>query len=302
MVDVQTVLCPVDFSDATERQILFAVDICRHFGARLVVHHNLGGVGPGAAVGWMWADTHPGQSSEKTAEERLRRVLAEIPPDVASEARITHGPPTSSVLNVARHVKADLLVLTTHGESHDDHMSVTEQLLESSDCAVLALHEAGVDRATPRFSSPGPTPQSIVVPTSFSTTSAAAVDFSFELARRLSLTLHLLHIEPAKTTIEEPASALADEDRRRLLGLVPPELKERAQIHVATGDPAQQIAASAEQLGASLIVMGEHARTTLRRWFTRDTGRFVLHHAHCPVWYVPSGTTVRSSRAEARPG
>jgi len=27
--------------------------------------------------------------------------------------------------------------------------------------------------------------------------------------------------------------------------------------------------------------------TPLRRWFSRDTARAILHQARCPVWYVP---------------
>lgn len=288
MVDVKTVLCPVDFSAATERQFRHAVDLCRVFGARLVLHHHLGDVGPGAAVGWMWAEAHHGPPSKENAEAALKRLLAEVPSGIASEARLTQGPPTSSaVLNVAEHVKADLVILTTHAGSHDDHMSASEQVLERSRCAVLALHENGTDPSAPRFAAEGGPKQTVLVPTSFSSTSKDAVDFSFDLARKLDFDLHLLHVEPSKTTSEEPATTLADEDRRRMLGMLPPDLEGRAQVHVVAGDPAQGIPAMAEKLGASLIVMGEHTRAPLKRWFSRDTGRFVLHHAHCPVWYVP---------------
>jgi nucleotide-binding universal stress UspA family protein len=33
--------------------------------------------------------------------------------------------------------------------------------------------------------------------------------------------------------------------------------------------------------------MGAHARGLLRRIFTRDTSRELLHKAPCPVWFVP---------------
>lgn len=287
MSDIRTVLCPVDFSNATKRQVDFTVELCALFGARLVLHHNLPNVGTGAAVGWMWAEGHPGALSKSDAEEQLQRTLAGIPKSVPSEARLTHAPPTASVLTVAQIVQADLLVLTAHGGSHDDHMSMSEQILESSSCGVLALHDASIDHAAPRFSLAGIAPQRVLVPTSFSETSDDAVSFAFDLARQLPLEVHLLHIEPSRTSSEEPASTQADEDRRRLRALVPSDLEDRTQIHVATGDPAEEIPAIAERLGASLIVMGEHRRTSLKRWFTRDTGRFLLHHAHCPVWYVP---------------
>jgi nucleotide-binding universal stress UspA family protein len=163
-------------------------------------------------------------------------------------------------------------------------------VLERSTTGVLALHEAGVDHSAPRFaarSEQGGRRQSVLVPVSFSSTSTGAIDLAFALARRLDLDLHLLHVEPSRVSADEPGTALAVEERRRLHELVPADLRARAQVHVATGDPAREIAAVAERLDASLIVMGEHARVSLRRWFTRDTGRAVLHRAHCPVWYVP---------------
>jgi nucleotide-binding universal stress UspA family protein len=287
MVEIRTILCPVDFSKATGRQVLFATDLCRVFGAKLVLHHNLRTVGVGAAVGWMWSEAHQGPLSEEIAGQWLRRLMAEHASGVASDARLTHGPPTSTVLRVADFVHADVLVLTAHSGSHDDHMSMSEQILEQSKCAVLALHEPEVDHALPRFSESGESPVRVLVPTSFSETSAAAVGFAIDLARRLPLELHLLHIEEARRNHHEPDPVRAVDEKHRLLGMLPTDLGDRAHAHVATGDPASEIPAIAERLGAHLIVMGEHSRTSLLRWFKRDTGRSILHQAHCPVWYVP---------------
>jgi nucleotide-binding universal stress UspA family protein len=285
---IGTILCPVDFSDATERQVSFAVDLCRLLGARLVLEHNLGEVGPGAAVGWMWAASHKCPRPDAIATERLQRLMTGTAAGVRVEAKLTHGVPTSSVLRVAEFVKADLIILTAHGGSHDDHMSMSEQILERSPCSVLALHDSGVDHAVPRFTSSDREMQSVLVPASFSAGSDAAVEFAIELARRLPFELHLLHIEPSRVHVEEPDSREAEIERSRLRRMLPADLDERARIHVATGDPAREIALAAERIGAALIVMGEHTRAPIRRWLRRDISRAVLHHAPCPVWYVPS--------------
>lgn len=302
MVEIRTILCPVDFSDATERQVRFAVDLCRVFGARLVLQHNLGEVGPGAAVGWMWAATHHGPRPEAAATERLRLLLETTAAGIPSEARLTHGSPTSSVIRTAEYVKPDLLILTAHGGSHDDHMSMSEQILERSSCAVLALHDAGVDHNAPRFTSPDREAQRVLVPSSFSAGSDAAVRFAVELARQLPFELHLLHIEPATVRIVDPRSQYLQADRRKLHDLLPADLEARAHFHVAVGNPADEIASVAEQIGAALIIMGEHTRSPIRRWFRRDTGRVVLHHAHCPVWYVPAHSMSRSAVSKERSG
>jgi nucleotide-binding universal stress UspA family protein len=280
---IQTVLCPVDFSAATGRQLAVAADLCRLFGARLVVHHNLEEMPPGAAVGWMYAAEHRGVPSESDDEERMRKLLDEVPVGIDKEARITHGLPASAVLEVGARVGADLLVLVTHNDGPEAHTSVTEEVIERADCVVLALHEPSLDVESSALAGLGGGPHAVLVPTDFSPESTPAVRFAFELARRLSLELHLLHVVEGHARAESEAEA-----RRRLAALVPEELAGRVRVEVAAGDPAREIAAAAERLDAASIVMGEHTRAPFRRWMTRDTSRALLHRALCPVWYVPA--------------
>jgi nucleotide-binding universal stress UspA family protein len=283
MAAIRTVLCPVDFSTATPHQLALATDVCRAFGARLVLHHNVESVPTGVGVGWMWKGEHQGPPSEADCEEALRRLLAELPEGVVAEARITRGLASPSVCVVGELVEADLVVVATHGELPEQHTSVTEQVLEHSRCSVLALHDAGVDRGVPRFGPAGDAPQVVLAPTDFSGESAKAVGFALELARRLPIELHLLHVTPPGEVAREPV----EEVERRLRTLVPAELEARVRLDAVVGEPSAEIAKAAERLGASCIVMGEHTRAPLKRWFTRDTSREVLRQAHCPVWFVP---------------
>ena len=276
MADLRTILCPVDFSTATERQVGVAAELCRRFGAKLVVQHNLDTPAPGAAVGWMWSEGHHSVPSESADEQRLRALLATLPEGVMAEARITHGPPSTAVLIVAEMIEADLVVLSTHGREPEEHTSVTERVLERSRCGVLALHESTIEGAAPHFASRDDRPWNVLVPVSFSGGSRPAVEFAFDLARKLPIELHLLHIGGPDA-----------ESSRQLAAIVPEDLAPRVHLHVDHGDPPAAIAAAAARVEAAWIVMGEHRRTTLRRWFTRDTGVGVLHYAHCPVWYVP---------------
>jgi nucleotide-binding universal stress UspA family protein len=285
MIAMRTVLCPVDFSAATERQVDLARDLCRVFGARLVLHHNVSALAPGAGVGWMWATDHQAPP-EATVESKLGALLERAARDVPTEARITHGPSSESVIALADSVGADLVLLSTHGASSDDHTSITELVLERARRAVLALHDADADARLPHFTTTGP-PQRAVVPTDFADESRAALDLAFQLSRQLPLELHLLHVLPHASRPSSSGAAAADDAMRRLGALVPPDLATSAVSHVATGDPARTIVGTAEGLSASWIVMGEHTRRAPGRWLSRDTSRGVLHRAPCPVWYVP---------------
>ncbi len=284
MVSIRTVLCPVDFSAATPRQLDFAAELCAAFGARLVLHHNLAGVPAGAGVGWMWEGEHPGRLTETQVEERLQRLLGELPDGLEREARVTRGPGAQSVLAVGEAVEADLVLLTTHGPTSEEHTSIADLLLEHSNRSLLVLHDPELDREVPHFANADRAPQRVLVPTSLSPESMAAVEFALELTRKLPIELHLLHLAPG----HPDESAMADSGAR-LSALVPPELVPRVRLHVEKGDPGAGIANAAERLKAACIVMGEHSHSLFRGWFRRDHTRDVLRRAHCPVWYVPGG-------------
>jgi len=284
MSAIRTVLCSVDFSPATPRQVDVAADLCRAFGARLVLHHNVPGAGVGAAVGWMWTASHPPPETPQAVDDHLRLELARAAQGVTTEARVTEGPIARAVLLVGEAVGADVVVLSTHGTTTDDHTSITEEVLHAGQRAVLALHDEDDSRA-PRFAATTGDRQIVLVPTDLTPDSRGAIDVGVELARRLPIDLHLLHLRhggPAST------STKSDDDlRRQMIALVPADLESRVRLHLEDGNAARGIVEAATDLSASCIIMGEHTRAPLRRWFTRDTSHAVLHRAPCPVWYVP---------------
>ena len=286
MITLETVLCPVDFSPVTPRQVDLAVDLCRAFGARLVLHHNRHSLG-GAGVGWMWNADHQ-SDCQTVVEAKLRDCLSRVPDDVRAEPLLTEGPLSRAVLAAGEHVNANLIVLTAHGTLADDHASVTERVLEDGGRAVLVLHEPEVEPRTPRFASKSADPQIVVAPTDLEPTSRAALELGFDLARQLSIELHLLHVLTGARVSRGHRVRSDEAALDELRALVPDELAGRVKLQVEHGDVGHCIAAAAERLSAVCIVMGEHTRTAFRWWFSRDTPRVVLHKSHCPVWYVPS--------------
>ena len=284
MIAIRTVVCPVDFSAATARQLEQAGDICHAFGARLVLHHNVTDVAIGAGVGWMWHADHV-PPAPAAPDHELRALLTRLPPGIRTDACVTRGAITEAVLSVAEGAEADLVVLSAHAGKTDDHASVIEFLLENSTRAVLALHDPGEDERAPMFSA-GQTPvdQAMLVPVNIAHAHHEQVDVAFELARKTGMLLHLLHVDDRESTVRPIESEGLNE---RLRELVPKDLLSRTWTHVERGDPAVIIVELARALSACLIVMGEHTRIPVKRWLHRDNTRRVLHDAHCPVWYVP---------------
>jgi hypothetical protein len=97
MLAIRTVLCPIDLSPATSPQLDLAVDLCRAFGASLVLHHNITDVSIGAGVGWMWHADHPVAVSP-SADQAMRELVARLPPDLDKAVCMTRGASAEGVL------------------------------------------------------------------------------------------------------------------------------------------------------------------------------------------------------------
>jgi len=285
MIPIRTVLCPVDFSPATDRQVDVAADLSRAFGARLVLHHNRNSMGTVASVGWMWNADHRPPSPEQVAG-RLQACLARVSNGLDTEARITQGPSSQTVLAAIETVGADLVVLSTHGAPDDDHASITEEVLKRSGRSVLVLHDAGIEQHTPHFASRSDEHQVVLVPTDLTPESRAAIAVGCDLTRRLRITLHLLHLLPYGSHKRSDYEGLVSQARAEMRALVPEDVV-RVQLRVEDGDPAAGIIHVAGEISADCIVMGEHTRAPIRRWLSKDTSHAVLREAPCPVWYVP---------------
>ena len=98
MLAIRTVLCPVDFSPLGEREIELATAVCRRFGARLVLHHNLEAVSIGLSMGWMWNQVHAGEKpTAAMVEARLQELMAGLPEGIdgggAAQRRPGSGEP-----------------------------------------------------------------------------------------------------------------------------------------------------------------------------------------------------------------
>jgi len=280
-MEIRTVLCPIDFTPLSERAVDLSVALCRRFGARLVLEHNLDPRPPAfLSVTWMWTEGHggPDETKAREAERQLRQLLARLPADLPREAKLTRGPVDMGLLEVANLLPADLIVMGSHGWSNPEHHSLTEQILDGAPCPVLTLTEGCKAEF---LDATGAIPA--LVPVDLSAHSRTTVQQALRLLDQLPLTLHVVHVERPPL---QPGDL--ESDRRRLEALVPESLRPRVWFHVREGEPTEQILKAAGELGAKLILMGCHPKGALERFFTGATARDMLHKAACPVWFEPA--------------
>ena len=302
-MEIKTVLCPTDFSALAERELQLAVGICQRFGAKLVLQHVLHSCVPyWSANSWARLETQSPfeKDEEHQAELRLEQLLAKIPASVWSEATVTHGLTEIAIASLARDLSADLIVMGTHGPGSAAHISITEQVVIHSPCAVVTTRDDSPGSAPPTLWSDGPgSALQALVPLDFTLDSVHTLEYAFGLMQVLPMTLNLLHVEGLFSwdDIRRATHFKISEQRQRRLweaeghlqALVPGNLVDRVNIQVCLGSKAEKICDHAESLQADLVIMGTHPKGILKELLSGATCCEVLYKSRCPVWFVPTG-------------
>ena len=146
-IRVTRILLPTDFSPGAEPAARWAAALSRAFGAELILLHVLdlslaGLAGLPTQVAMMPAvDELIDRVRAETAEE-MARLHARFP---QARTMVREGSPRPMILHVAAEVKADLIVMGTHGRTGLAHVffgSVAEHVARHSHIPVLTVREA----------------------------------------------------------------------------------------------------------------------------------------------------------------
>ena len=293
MITIKRILCPVDFSSFSCRAFEHAAVLARWYEAELTVLH----VSP--LMPTMFG-LEPALSATTLApfdREALGRELLEFVGDTAKATRepalvIRSGPAAATILTVATEIRADLVVLGTHGRTGFEKFmlgSVTEKVVRKARCPVLTVpSRAAGDPENPLFAR-------ILCGVDFSEASDHAARHAVSLAQEAKGRLTLLHVVewlPDESFSKYPSfdvdryrrSLLADA-RARVEELVPAEARNwcEAETRVVCGKPYQEVLRVAQDDGADLIVLGVHGRGPIDRMLFGSTTQQVVRQALCPV-------------------
>jgi nucleotide-binding universal stress UspA family protein len=225
-------------------------------------------------------------------------LITEAAPGVAADAALVEGTPAAGILDHARQMNADLIVMGTHGRSGVDRVligSVTEKVLRKATCPVLAVPPAAPD-AVPAAAV---LYKNIVCPVDFSDASMRALDYAFSLAREADAKLTVLHVTPyefdlpledsgsdAELTVAEFFERRERQARERLDEAVHPRSQDyctAVALVTRAHRPWQEILRVAGERHADLIVMGVQGRGAVDLMFFGSTTQQVVRQASCPV-------------------
>lgn len=142
-----------------------------------------------------------------------------------------------------------------------------------------------------------PSFRSILIATDFSPHAERAVELGVELASKLGARVHLVHaydlpiptVHPYAVTIPDPYIRACREEAGRRLDETLARVRARgveAEAHLAVVPAAEAIAATAEEVGCDLIVMGTRGHRGLARMLLGSVAERTLRAAPCSVLTV----------------
>jgi nucleotide-binding universal stress UspA family protein len=303
MIDINRILCPIDFSAFSDHALIYAMKMAKWYGAQLRVLHVMPPLPASSTSELAGTSRQLTVKNLKSAIERHRLPAVDVVADLIESAE-----PVSRILEAAEAYDVDLIVTGSHGRSGVQRVllgSVVEALLHRSGRPVLTI-PSHVD---PDRLAAGASFRRIICAIDFSKASLEALAHAFSIAEEADGKLTLLHViemppelahppEPPDYDVA-PIRAEAEAERlTRLHALIPEHARDycTVQTEVLEGGASRQILREADVQHTDLIVLGVHGRNAFDLAFFGSNSKDVIRQAHCPVLVVPAGRRSRSLR------
>lgn len=309
MRDLRTILCPVDFSEATAFGLNAARSLARSFDADLHLLHVVATTRLSIELPIDAREAYDRWSEEAT--RRLAELSAELRSEgVRTRVEMSRGVPYEGVARAVQDSGAGLVVMPTHGRAALDRLfygSVAERVVRTARCPVLTVPPVleGMRDFAPRR---------ILVAVALSASDDATIDAAADIARAYGSSLVLGHVFTyahlsddgpewwwPTLTRDQVAAAMA-ESTRRLESLA--ERLQKCGFEVATdlsqgANPAAEIVRLLEEEHAELAVVGAGGGGLLRRALLGRTAEKLLRACPVPLLTVPAAEAETS--AEGNP-
>jgi nucleotide-binding universal stress UspA family protein len=231
--------------------------------------------------------------SHREAIDAAEREIRCTRCDLVIEPVLLRGRPASMIVEEARDMPADLVVVGHRGHGPWESMllgSVSAEVVDHAPCPVLVARD---ERLGPIVfaddGSPGARAAEALLtdwpifgglPITVLTVAEEGYPSGSAVAPLLdsgSMTGYVESTEALMRSMRDEGESAAQ--RLRKAGFV-------ADSQIRKGDPAHEIVAVAEERGAGLIVVGTRGQTGLRRLILGSVARNVLLHARCSVLVV----------------
>jgi nucleotide-binding universal stress UspA family protein len=265
-----SILCPIDYSEASAAALRYAAAVAEHFVARLIVltvEDPMLTAALDLGTGSHWTR----EASESEIAAFVAQTFGDDPVMLAlCDYEVGVGRPAVEILRVARDRACDLIVMSSHGLSGARKMffgSTTERVLRETPIPVLVTPPVNPGRV--RIEEARRLVRRIVVPVDLSPASLHQTQVAMGLGDALQVPVVLVHvIEPIKTRLLRAKVPGLDAERRSVAEealdeLVALRTTNRPEALIVFGDPAEEASKVVHNRQAGLVVMGLHGSPLL---------------------------------------
>jgi nucleotide-binding universal stress UspA family protein len=298
MIVMKNVLVATDFSPASNAALAYGRALARTFGASLHLLH--------VAENQFLRPSPSDPSTVKTAQLRsLDECLTTADRDGLRAVAVLEvsDAPADAIVEYARRVTIDLVVIGTHGRSGMSQIlvgSVAERVVRTAPCPVLTVRHPEREFLVPDSQNEKTSTivlKNILVATDFSTLSDAALAYSRALAHRFGARLTVLHVAENIATrgyagdtflfvapeLQRDLEAAARKQTDSLISNDDREARNAEAVVLTSNSPASAIADYAGSAGIDLVVIGTHGRGAVAHLLMGSVAERVVRTAPCPV-------------------
>ena len=147
---IQTILVPTDFSPDARAALVKAKDLARAFGSRIVILHayrvDLPMSTPDLGGGFVLPDRFYEDLRASATSEVEALAAATVKDGVQAEGLAVEDHPAAAILETAKRLPADLIVMGTRGLTGLAHVvlgSVADRVIREASCPVLTVKSTG---------------------------------------------------------------------------------------------------------------------------------------------------------------
>jgi nucleotide-binding universal stress UspA family protein len=225
---------------------------------------------------------------ESKAGDRLTQLAEELKNEynIKVESIVKSGNPSAEIINVAKEIEASLIVMGTHGYSPMEELvigSVALKVLTKSPCPTMAMSGDADHKGYNKF----------LLPIDTSAHTRQKVNYTLEMARKFSATVHAVALlsqgeedeKPAIELILHQIQQLAKEKNVNFHSDVLSNVKNRATATINYS----------EKISADLIVIMTDQDAELSGFFLGPYAQQVIHLSKAPVIAIKPETHFEDS-------
>ena len=141
---VKNILVPVDFSECSKNALVYSIQVAREFCATLDVLYVVPPYYACDPFDLSEMDRIKNELCSAAEQKIATLVLQQVPQGLPVETIVRHGQPVSEIIEAAKELEADLIIISTHGYTGLKHVflgSTAENVVRHAPCPVLTVRE-----------------------------------------------------------------------------------------------------------------------------------------------------------------